>query len=384
MKRFLILVAVLLGALTAAEAMTEKEIQGLIDAAIKAGGGDVLIPPGTHLITKGLMVKDAKKLRIIGSDAERSILKLPPLAFAEVGQAARSGDASLATSRVQGFVPGMQIQIEADGDVDSFTKKPKPYQLAVVQKMEGLTLVLKEPLRFAVPAGTLIRDPRAPNLIEIRGASDGVTIERLTLDGGKVATDPPVRGHAQLCGVFAQGPFSYEQGPTGSRVKDMTIARCLIQNCHGRGVAFYAVEGSRVEDCTILDTTDEAVDLDHFTIKTTVRRNHVERCGVGVELNDANDCVVSANEFRECRIGINLWRWCKQAGLNEGNQITDNLFERTKGIGVQIGRETANNLVAGNDIRDSGRNGVSVAGSGQVVKDNQITGSKLKDIAVGQ
>ena len=81
---------------------------------------------------------------------------------------------------------------------------------------------------------------------------------------------------------------------------------------------------------------------------------------------------------------ISLWRFCKQPGLNEGHQITGNTFERMKGNGVQIGKDTANNTVADNEIIDSGRNGISVAGSKQVVKGNKISGSKLKDIAVNE
>jgi hypothetical protein len=384
MKRLMIAAAVLLGPSDAAHALTGEEIQASIDEAIRAGGGEVAIPPGTHLLTKGLMVKDARKLRITSPRAELAILKLPPLAFAEVAQAAEPGEARLSTIRMQGLGPGMQIQIEAAGEMDAFSKKAKPYHLAVVERIEGAALVLRLPLKFAVPAGTLIRAPQAPNLIEIRGTSDGVSIEGLTLDGGKVAGDPPVHGHAQLCGVFAQGPYSYEKGPVGPLVKRVTVSQCVIRNCHGRGVAFYAVENSRVEDCTITDTTDEAVDLDHFTIRTAVRRNHAERCAVGVELNDATDCTVSGNEFLECGIGINLWRWCQQPGLNEGNRITGNLLVRTKGNGMQVGKETANNVITGNNIHESSRNGITVSGARQVVKDNLISGSKLKDIAVGE
>jgi hypothetical protein len=56
--------------------ITEAELQAQIDTAIQAGGGEVVIPPGEVLISKGLVVKDAKNLRIIGYDAERSTLKL--------------------------------------------------------------------------------------------------------------------------------------------------------------------------------------------------------------------------------------------------------------------------------------------------------------------
>ncbi len=62
-------------ALQTAQALPEAELQRYIDEAIKAGGGEVVIPPGVHLIECGLMVKDAKKLRIVGLEAEETVLK---------------------------------------------------------------------------------------------------------------------------------------------------------------------------------------------------------------------------------------------------------------------------------------------------------------------
>lgn len=365
-----------------AHALTDKEIQGYIDEAIKAGGGEVVIPPGVHEITRGLVIKDAKNLRLIGLDAEICTLKLPPLAFAETAADTSAGSDRIVTTRLQNLVPDMRLHIEADGEIDSFTKKPKPYVLAVVKAIEGNTILLKQLLKFPVPANAMIRHADAPNLIEVRGVSEGVRIEKLTLDGGRIDTDPPVRGHAQLCGVFVQGPYSYEKGPTGPRVKDVTVARCIVRNCHGRGVALYSVEAPVVEDCTIMDTTDEAVDLDHFTIKAVVRHNHIARSLIGVELNDATDCIVSANEFRQCKTGINLWRWCKQPGLNEGNRIENNLLQDTAGNAVQIATGTTKNSVLGNEIIRSGRNGITLAGEGQIVRGNTISASKMKDVAI--
>ena len=363
-----------------AQALTEQEIQTFINDAIKAGGGEVLIPPGTHLITQGLVIKDAKKLRLVGLDAERCILKLPPLAFAEVKEATPAGSTRIVCTRLQNIPPGMRLQIEADGEIEPFTQKPRPHHLANVQAVEANVLVLKEPLQFPAPAGTLIRDSRAPNLIEVRGSSDFVSLEKLTLDGGKVEGDPPVRGHAQLCGVFASGDYTYAGGPK-QWAKDIQVSRCIIQRCHGRGIAFYAAEGGKIEDNVIMDCTDEAIDLDHFTIKTLVRHNHAARCLVAVEMNDASDCVVSANEFMHCGTGINLWRWCKQPGLNEGNQITGNSFLNMAGNGIQIGEGTMNNSITDNDITGSGKNGIIVDSGQQVIEGNRISSSGLKDIA---
>ena len=57
---------------------------------------------------------------------------------------------------------------------------------------------------------------------------------------------------------------------------------------------------------------------------------------VGVELNDANDCLVQNNDFRECVTGLNLWRWCKQEDLNKRNAIRGNLFQDTEQNAIQL------------------------------------------------
>lgn len=361
--------------------LTEAEIQGFIDEAIKAGGGEVIIPPGTHVIERGLMLRDAKKVRFVGLDPETCVLKLPPVAFAETAVVAPAGADRIECTRLQNLRPGMLLHIETEGELDSFTKKPKPYVLAEVKVLEGMAIRLKEPLKFRVPAQALIRDERAPNLIEVRGASENVRIEKLTLDGRRVAGDPPLRGHAQLCGVFAAGAYTYEKGPTGPRVKGLTVARCIIRHCHGRGIALYATEGAVIEDCTLMDMTDEAVDLDHFTVKAEVRHNDIARSLVGIELNDASDCLVIANEVRDCKTGVNLWRWCRQPGLNEGNRIADNFFLGATGNAIQIGTGADINVIERNEITRSGKNGIVTNSQGQEIRENRISQSGLKDVA---
>jgi parallel beta-helix repeat protein len=97
-------------------------------------------------------------------------------------------------------------------------------------------------------------------------------------------------------------------------------------------------------------------------------------------MNDASNCVVSANEFMHCGTGINLWRWCKQPGLNEGNQIKGNSFLNMAGNGIQISQGTANNTITDNDIVGSVKNGIIVTGGKQTIQDNRISGSGLKDV----
>jgi hypothetical protein len=56
-------------------ALEEDDLQGFIDEAIKAGGGEVVIPPGEFVIRKGLRVMDGKGIRLVGMDKERTVLR---------------------------------------------------------------------------------------------------------------------------------------------------------------------------------------------------------------------------------------------------------------------------------------------------------------------
>jgi hypothetical protein len=349
------------------------DFQKFVNEAIAAGKGEVIIPPGTWVLEKGLFLKDAKDITIAGLDREESILKLPPVAYAECAKDTEAGGTEIPVARLQNVKPGMRLRIMAPGAVDSFTKKPTNYHLAKVKTVEKDKLLLEEPLKFAVPAKTTIRDADAANVFEIRGASENVTIRNLTIDGGRTADDPAIQGHAELTGVHVAGSYTYEAGPTGPRIKGVTIDNCIIQNCFGRGVSFYSVEASSITRCTFMDISDEAINFDHFSENCVAKHNHITRARIAFELNDSIACVVEANEARDCGTGVNLWRWCKQEnGINEKNRIVNNLFSGMEGNGLQFGKGTKDNEVRGNEIVNAGKNGISLNGTTQKVEGNAV------------
>ena len=360
----------------------EKPILAAVAEARKRGGGEIIIRPGVYLIQKEIVLDKAEHIALRGVDAESVVLKLPPVSHAVTAEAAEAGATELRTSKMQNLRPGMLLHLYAAGDVDSFAKKAKPYVLATIKGIEGSKLLLEKPLPHPIPAGTLIRDEHAPNLIEIRNGSRDILIEKLTLDGGRTADSPALQGHAQLCGVFAAGAYTYEKGPTGPPVQEVMINRCIIQNCFGSGVAFYSVKQSYVVDSTIMDTNDEAVDFDHFTVKCAMQGCHVARSHVGIELNDASDCLVQNNDFRQCGTGLNLWRWCQQEDLNKRNAIRGNTFTDTELNAIQLANGTAENLVESNIITTAGHNGIVVQGEKQRIEKNRVTGAKMKALVV--
>jgi hypothetical protein len=357
-------------------------IQQWIDEAINAGGGVVTIPEGVHVLSKGLLLKNAKKLALRGISKERCVLKLSPLTYAVCAQDTAAGESELRVHSQRGWVPGMRARIECDGAMDSFTKKPCPYLLTIIEEVKPGMLRLKDALPFPVPATTMIRHQDAPNLIEIREACETLEIANLTLDGGRVDADPQVQGHAQLCAVFATGAYDYVKGPTGPKPKGIVVRDCIIQNCFGRGVALYSVEKAEIERCSFRDGCDEAIDFDHFTRDSSATGNQITRCRIAFELNDANDCVIAGNEARDCGVGVSLWRWCLNPGLNEGHRVQNNSLIAMSGNAVQIGTGTKGNLFEDNDIENPGRHGFSLAGEAQVLKKNRVIGSGLQAIVI--
>src|SRR4051794_28958555 len=92
-------------------AESEASIQGRIDAAIGAGGGEVLIPSGIHLITRGLKLQNAKHVRLAASKPGTATLQLGPLAFAQASSAVEAGAREIPVSGMRNFEPGMRIKI---------------------------------------------------------------------------------------------------------------------------------------------------------------------------------------------------------------------------------------------------------------------------------
>jgi hypothetical protein len=348
----------------------EKPIIAAIARVHEKGGGEIVIHPGVYAVQRSIELKAVQNVTLRGLPG--AVLKLPPLQYAEVSRDVAVGETVLPVRVQQGITADVLLQIRAPGAIDAFSGKAKPTFYVKLSKVEVDRLILAEPLKFPVPAKTHVVNENAPNLFELRNLSEGITIEGLTIDGGRTPDAPPIPAHAQRCGIFASGLYNYTDGPTGKPVRGITIRDCTIRNCFGRGIAFYSVIDALVVNCRIEDNVDEAIDLDHFTVNCRVLDNQVARCRVGVELNDANECWVARNRFEACQTGVIIWRWCKMDDLNVRNHVLDNLFLNISGNGLQFQAGTSGNIARGNIIRGAGRNGVSLGASDTIIAGNII------------
>jgi hypothetical protein len=124
-----------------AQGLSGRDIQGFIDEALSVGGGEVVLPPGRHLLSEPLVVRDAVKLRLVGLDAEETRLLADP---------------------------------EAD----------KSFPLLVVEDAKGPVAISKLTLATAEPGASRREFADSP-LIEVRGGDAGeasVTVERCLLE----------------------------------------------------------------------------------------------------------------------------------------------------------------------------------------------------------
>ena len=362
MIRSLFCFTLLLGSLPC-HALTADELQRFIDEAAKAdGGSEVVIPPGNHVLDHSLVIRNAKKLRIAGLDAETTVLELQALAFGESSAIAKAGDDVIQMRRMQGLKPGMRLRVEAKG-----------HGLVEVKSVAEDRITLTKALGLPCPAGVLLRSDQASNIFEIRGASELVQIDKLTLDGGRKDGDPLVRDQGLLGGIVATGDYGNEKSPEGSRIKGVRIERCFFQNFHGSGISLQACEDATVQNCTFRDSASVAIRFDPFTTGSQARHNHIARCLTGIELNRALNCLIDQNDLLACGTGIRVSSTSNVSSTEEKHIIRGNQIEQTSGNAIQMDAHTANSTITGNFIQGSSGHGILLSGQAHIVKDNQIT-----------
>jgi hypothetical protein len=360
---------------TRGESGDGQSIVTAVKQAIADGGGEVIIGPGEYLIHAPIVLKAARDLVVRGEPG--AVLKLAPMAYGEVAIDAKPGETTLKLTKAKGFRAGQQVRIMAPGEIHPFTGKATPHFHLKATHVETDAVHFEKPLQFPVPAGTAVLWGDEPNLIEINGAAANVVIESLTLEGDAGAGTPQIATHNTRSALWVTGDYDYEKGPKGPKPKGIVVRDCQIRSFHGRGAAFYSAEDCIVERCIVERTLEEAIDFDHFADRCIARQNVLRDCRLGVEINDANDCLVERNQFVGGLAGVRIWRWCKMPELNVRNRINENLFDVGKYPAIEMLGGTAQNIASGN---------VVVVPAGKKMEDllrdkgegNQLTGNEAR------
>ena len=337
----------------------------ILAAIKKAGkeGATITIGPGEYLIRQKIC--PTSNLTIKGT--EKTVLRLPSPVLVEA--AAPKGQSYVVVEDTSEFAADTTVELVPPAGTKTFSGTNEEKFVVGIERVEADRLILNAPLPADVPEKC--RVGYSNNLFELRGSEKNVRFESLTIDGGRKA-DVPMPGHVQRCAILAHGRYSYEKGPSAPPLENLEVVDCRIRNCYGRAVAFYSVVNSNVKDCVIEDIADEGIDLDHFCQYCQVTSNKVNRCVVGICLNDASYCSVRDNRVENCeRVAITIWWWykCPMEGLDVENVIADNVIRSPGKVGISIGKRCFRNKVEGNDVEG----GIEV-----VEEDNEIGENTLR------
>lgn len=325
-----------------------QPIQQALDQLEEAGGGVLLIGPGRYELRRPLHVPTDVTIR----GEENVVLALPSPTRVRGDHPA--GAETVTVESTSAFRDDASLELLPPDDEQAFARDEKDDEISRLEvtaptiDVENSQLRLAEPLPYAVPDGA--RLSYAHHAFVVR--SDNVTIEHLMIDGGLVEAIP-MPGHARRCGVWSVARYTYEDGPLEPPVENLTIRHVTFRDCYGRAVAMYNVVDSAVVGCRISRIRDEAINVDHFTRRIRVAGNAITDARRGIELNDANECIVEHNRISGTNIGIHMWWWRHVGdypGVNENNIVRHNVVENSGHLAIRLSEKVTDNTIEYNFI----------------------------------
>ncbi len=356
---------------------TDEVLRDAIADVASTGGGTILIAPGEYSLSRTIALNSVRDIALIGS--EGTILKFADQVHTRVTEGAKKGDTRIALASTEGLRPGDRLEVQATGRVDGFSGRQTQYFMGTVATVDADGVQLTGPLAYEAPAGTTV--VRVHNGISIHGNCDNLTFENLILDGNRQEADVRPINHVVHCGIFGGGPYNKESA-SERRPTNVRVLHCTIRGFHHRGIAWYSFADSLVAGCTIENTGAEGIDFDHYAIRCAAVDNAIRDCGVGVELNDTSDCLVSGNTVERCGTGLHLWRWYAPEDLNRRNVITGNRFVDSANAGIALGDRTEANQIRRNEVAGSAKAGIILGGVRNCATGNRVTDSGAAGIDV--
>ena len=314
-------------------------IQEAIDA-LPAEGGVVIVPPGTYLLRRSVVLRSHVTVRGSGST---SILTRGPQVHAKLTRPARKGETSVEIESTEGFRQGDEVALLDDRMHGWYMAHP------IVKQVEPGRLAFAEPIASAHAEGVFQPERGAvvvnyfPFLRASRRHSDrpvtDVVVADLTLDGN-LAENPGPWTDFTLAAIH------------WANVSDSLVRGCTIRGSVGDGIGVQGGHDNRVESCLV---------------------EHCRSHGLhpGTSLCGA---VFSGNVSRH-NGGDGLYFCAQVVGIVvTGNLCHDNAASGIGGLGAG-GTGDQFNVVAENVCRHNGRCGIQAVGG----KNNVISGNVCLD-----
>jgi parallel beta-helix repeat protein len=324
-------------------------------------GGMLVIPKGTHLLRRSLVLRANMTLSGVGPETVLTVVSLPPCS--PLAAVAEKGATSVRVMDGSRFEAGMQVAIRDSDHVGWGTSH------AIITKVKGDVLELDAPLERTYQPN---RNGYVGHLFPALYAKDQpkLTIQFLRITGPKVPT-----------------PF-----------RDFVMSALHLVNC----------SGSLVTHCTIEDWHSDAFSVQrgsNIRIMDNIARHnrgHGFHPGTGLEDSFWSGNLGEQNgDFglyycMKVKRGIcshNIFRWNARHGVGRlgdagdvDNLVFDNLFDNNGEAGVHVGwqngvpagweKGTAN-FVIGNRFLDNGKAGVLLEfATKNVIAKNTFQGGK--------
>ena len=305
-------------------------------AELKGRGGEVVLDGGTWIIRKEVRLPSGLILR----GTNNALLRLPSPRL--VTTTAPISARQLAVSATTEFRVGDELAVLPPGEGKNRITTIR------IADLDERTVKLAKSLETVIPAGSRIG---YSHRMFLGYAVTNVSLLHLIIDGGRNA-DIPMPGHHLRSAIWISAPYNYEKGPIGPPAANISVSDCTITNCYGRAVAFYHTVDSQVTNCSIGGLKDEGIDFDHFAFRCRAIGNTIDGATIGVELNDASDCLVQRNHIRNTHIGVRIWWYDKfdPAGLNTRNLIEDNHITSVSRAAIYLGRNCTENRIRRNTV----------------------------------
>lgn len=285
----------------------QRVLQAAVDYIASLGGGTVLIGPGTYEMRDSLHLRSRVTVKGTGG---KTILRKAPSNISPLAMDGDFGEQQVTVEDPGGFHVGAGIAVWDDRSGGFHTT------VARITGRRGNTFAIDKPLM----ADCLVsRNAKAATVFPVISGYDlrGARLEGVTIDGNKDANE-------YLNGCRGAGIFLY-------RAHGTVIENCVVRDYNGDGVSF-----QQSNDVVVVGCESEGNAQLGF------------HPGSGSQRPRVRNCIARSNGTD----GLFLC-WRVRHGTFEGNVLEDN-----GRFGISIGHKDSDNLLARNQVRRNGSDGV--------------------------
>ena len=315
----------------------DKVIQAAVDYIAGWGGGTVHLLPGTYHMRNSVSLRSG--VRIIGSGQDSVLVKEPEVKT-KLAEDSESWQREVLVADPSGFQVGDGVCLEVIGE---WHRGDYFIQRSLVAR-DGNRFKLNRPLSyddFTVKGKATIATLFP--LFNVDGVSD-VRIENITLDGNRAKQESLYHNWGNILGGIWLNKSNHIQ-----------MQNIISRESCADGISAQTCNDVLIEGCYCLNNVGFGIHSGTGSQRPIARNNKLENNFIG---------------FYFC--------WGVRYGLVENNVILDN-----SEYGVRLGEKDTDNVVRGNEIRNSGKVGVmfqKVEGGREYSPDwNRIEGNKIVD-----